>query len=87
VALLQPRPGARNVATPPAPPPSVHPIALLAHPAVDALASFTVAQLRRRARSAGRPRALSRNNRRVSACHRWDGPGGEELQPGTGLIS
>lgn len=49
-------------AAPPAP--IVHPIALLASTAVDALQTQTVAELRRRARSAGLPRALTRNGRR-----------------------
>jgi hypothetical protein len=48
---------------PPAPP-LVHPAAVMAHTAVEALQTRTVAQLRRHARSAGLPRALTRTGRR-----------------------
>jgi hypothetical protein len=57
------RPTPRRAA-PPAP--LVHPIALLASTAVDALQTQTVAQLRRHARSAGLPRAVARNGRRAA---------------------
>lgn len=65
VALLLTVAGWRPTPRKAAPPaPLVHPIALLAGTAVDALQPQTVAQLRRHARSAGLPRALSRNGRR-----------------------
>jgi hypothetical protein len=45
-------------------PPMVHPLTALAHTAVEVLQPCTVAQLRSMARSAGLPRALTRNGRR-----------------------
>lgn len=61
LTALRWRPTPRRAAPPV---PMVHPAAELAHTVVEALQTRTVAELRRRARSAGLPRALTRNGRR-----------------------
>lgn len=74
VALLLTLAGWRPTARPtrpaepapaPAAPAAAHPLAQLATTAAAALEPLTVAQLRRLARSAGLPRAISRNGRRA----------------------
>lgn len=65
VALLLTVAGWRPTPRRAAPPaPIVHPVAELANTVIEALQTQTVAELRRRARSAGLPRALTRNGRR-----------------------
>lgn len=60
---------------PAAAPVAVHPLAALADGVADTLTGATVAELRRRARSAGLPRAVTRNGRKaqlIEALAAWE---------------
>jgi hypothetical protein len=65
LTLARWRPAAAAPVAPPPLAPAVHPLAVVAAAAAEALEPLTVAQLRRRARGAGLPRCLSRTGRRA----------------------